>query len=569
MSTDPHDGWTPQPQEQEQPREDYNASQRLAIGSDAPVTVVTAGPGSGKSHTIIGRILHGPVAPRLTTVVTFTTNAARVLKNRLKEQGAEVEFAGTVHSCLFRLIRKYHEKVGLGARIGILDADAAESLLLRTETEQRYHGTHAAVEDELKNGPPQHPKAPEQIVCAAYFRKMRESNVVDFDSIIRSGTALLHDQDVIAEWRGYSLCWDEAQDMSKQYFDVFNAMPAVLKFAVGDFDQSVFSFLGADSGMFAKMLKSDARVIHLQENYRCGSEICKASNALLASIPEHVETVSATGHSGTVELFDAGDEKKEALLIAKRANRLLAEKPEATIAVLVMTHEHRRGLENLLEGYGVPVERREDVSPPPDWGKVRPVLNALSDPDNVLFAEALVHAWRPDDADKIISSATASLMSLNDACLNLPYIETAKEAYDFIAAKQPSLESMKRLQDALGTLAENGAATVADLILALTEKAEEKEVVKSGKVRVMTFWASKGQEFDAVFTPALEEGMIPPASYTRTPELIAECRRVLYVGMTRARAHLYLSWAGTRRDMWSGRLRHQEASRYLKETGLL
>ena len=550
----------------------YNDSQKRAIGSDAPVTVVTAGPGSGKSHTIVGRVLHGPAPAAVTLVVTYTTSAAKVLKQRLAGHGVSVWFAGTVHAFLYRMIRKYSAKVGYSPRIGILDAESSEALLARIATDHRYTGSHKALEEELKWGPVNNPKTDEELVCAAYWRKMRESNVMDFATIIRLGTQLLHDPEVIAEWRVESLCWDEVQDASNEFMEVFNAIPAKWKFACGDGKQSVFSFLGANVANIMEVAASGATVIPLQENYRCPVSVCNAANLLIRANPVHDETVSATGKPGTVELFDAGDETKEAMIISKKILAFQAADLDCTTAVLVMTHDHRRQMELFLEARGVNVEKREDAVPPKDWHKTRALLNALSDPDNVLFGEALVRCWATEKAQDIINAAVASLQSLNDASLHLPYLETAKEAVAFIEAKKPSPESMKRLQDALAMLVENGEASIADLMIALAEQAEQKVVLKGGTVRVMTFWAAKGQEFDNVFLPALEEGIMPPASYDKTPELAAEARRILYVGVTRAKKHLVLSWSGTRRQIhgkFTGKPQEQEASRFLREMELV
>ena len=561
--------WTP-PQEQERGAE-YNPSQRLAIGSDAPVTVATAGPGSGKSHTIIGRILHGPAAPLKTLVVTYTTSAAKVLKRRLVEAGAEVFFAGTVHAFLFRLIRQYANKVGYSPHVGILDAEAADLLLVRVTEMHRFTGTYLQLEAELKRGPIPAPKTDPELVCSAYWAKLRESNVVDFATIIRLGTQLLNDTEVRQAFPAdLSLCWDEAQDMANEYLAVFNSIPARWKFATGDPKQSIFSFLGANVANIMEVAAAGATVIQLAENYRCPESVCRVANALIAANPVHDETVSATGQQGRVELFDAGDEVKEAVMMAQKANALLAADPHCTIAVLVMTHDHRRQLEAFLEGHGVLVEKREDAMPPRDWKETRSLLNALSDPDNVLFCEDLVRAWKPTDANAIIKAAVASLQSLNDASLHLPYLSTAAEVVAFIEAKKPSPESVKRLRDALATLAENGESSIADLQIALAEQSEPKEVVQGGKVRVMTYWAAKGMEFDNVFLPALEETMMPPVSYTRTPALLEECRRVLYVGVTRAKKNLFLSWAGTRRPIhgkFLGKPQEQERSRFLTEMG--
>ena len=562
---------TEQPQIQEQERgSDYNEAQRLVIGSDARVTLVKAGPGSGKSHTIIGRILHGPASPRNTLVVTYTTNAAKVLKNRLAQHGAEVFFAGTVHAFLLRLIRQFAAKVGYSARVGVLDAETADALLRKTADDNHYTGTITGLETQLRRGPTVNPKTAPEIVCAAYWRKLKESNVLDFASIIRLGTKLLADPKVIAEWRVESLAWDEAQDMADEHLAVFNAIPARWKLAVGDAKQSVFSFLGANVANIMQVAASRATVIPLMDNYRCPKSVCELANRLIAANPVHDETVSATDAEGTVELFDGGDEAKEGLIMARKINTLLAQEPESTVAVLVMTHAHRQQLEMLLQGYGVPVEKREDAVPPRDWFQTRALLNALSDPDNTLFGEALVRAWAPGNAEEIIRDAAMNLQSLNEASLHLPYLETASQAVDFIAAKKPTEQSLKRLQDALAVLAENGESSISDLQIALAERADDKEVLQAGKVRVLTYWAAKGSEADAVFLPALEQGILPSISQLRTEADLQEARRILYVGVTRAKKHLFLSHAGTRRPFhgkFTGKPEPAQPSQFLSEMG--
>jgi superfamily I DNA/RNA helicase len=224
----------------------------------------------------------------------------------------------------------------------------------------------------------------------------------------------------------------------------------------------------------------------------------------------------------------------------------------------------------LLQGYGVPVEKREDAVPPRDWFQTRALLNALSDPDNTLFGEALVRAWAPGNAEEIIRDAAMNLQSLNEASLHLPYLETASQAVDFIAAKKPTEQSLKRLQDALAVLAENGESSISDLQIALAERADDKEVLQAGKVRVLTYWAAKGSEADAVFLPALEQGILPSISQLRTEADLQEARRILYVGVTRAKKHLFLSHAGTRRPFhgkFTGKPEPAQPSQFLSEMG--
>ena len=119
----------------------YNASQAAAIACPARNIVVIAGPGSGKTHMLIGRCLNGPVPAEETTIITYTTAAAKVIQDRLAQAGRKAAFVGTVHAWLFSLLRKQ------GRRVSIADEETASALLQEVADQQRYKGTKAQLED--------------------------------------------------------------------------------------------------------------------------------------------------------------------------------------------------------------------------------------------------------------------------------------------------------------------------------------------------------------------------------------------------------------------------------------
>ena len=559
---------TEQPQIQEQERgSDYNEAQRKAIGCETPVAVVEACAGSGKTRTIIGRVLHGPCVPSRTAICTFTNAAARVIQDRLAEHNAKVSFAGTIHAWMLRLIRRYHDIAGYGDRISILDADASDTMLRNIIAEQRYTGTLTAAQEAVKRGPIIGGKllTPQEIVAAAYFRKLKMSNLLDFDSILRIGLDLLRNERVIREWQWDDCMIDEFQDSTGPLFAIFKALPAKRVMVIGDHCQSIYGFMAACSENI-QTAKEGATVLRLADNYRCASSIVEVANRLIKVNGEPGDMVAMPQNgTGRVILFDGGDEKKEACLIANNIHSLLREDPEMSIAVLVRTNEHRRQISMMLEGFGVQVEKKADTIPPPDWSSVKALLAALADPDNTMACENLIRVWKPAEAKGIIDNAVANLQSLNESCLHLPYLDLAADAVAFIAQKKPSEESLKRITDAM-VLSPASDATIADLQLALSESQEKQETLAGG-VAVRTYHSAKGGEWDAVLMPALETGIFPSSAEMRTPDTMAEAVRLCYVGVTRARKYLFLSWAGNRRPIWGGKSEATDPSVFLKYMG--
>lgn len=548
----------------------YNDSQWAAICSTAPVTVVSAGPGSGKSHTIVGRILHGSGSLERTAVITFTTSAARVLRERLAEHGATVGFAGTIHSFCLSLLRRYHDLVGYGPKISVLDEDSATALLKRTIKAQRYTGTIEAAKNALKAFIQTNPKKPEELVAAAVWRQMRASNAVDFDGLLLLGCKLLIQPKVLMEWKYLDLAWDEMQDASDIFYYIFKAIPAKRKFAVGDACQSIMGFLKADVRIILDAMKNGAACFRLEDNFRCPVSVCRLADKLIAHNGVSDRTVSATGREGHIAVHAAATARDEAKWIANRIHEFdeMPQPPDgpSSIAVLLRSNQQRIEMSNLLEGFGVRVEKKETTEQIMDWGKTKALLNALSDPDNEMFAEALIRLWKPDEADAIISSAVASLQSLNDACLHLPTCQSARQAIDYIASKKPSEAALARLNAALKLLPET--ASIADLQIALSEQQDTGRTTIPG-VRVCTLHSSKGQEFDVVFMPAMEEGFFPSDADAKTPESEQESRRLCYVGVTRSSDYLFLSYAAKRKPLFHGREQPTKPSRFLFEMGVL
>lgn len=236
----------------------YDAAQLAAIRSDAERTLVVAGPGAGKTKTLVGRIRHIidelGVEPKHVAAVTYTNASARVIVERV---GVPLGHAGTIHSLMYRLICKHRDILGYGENPGIVDNKVSETLLFKTRNEHRYRGTEAELSEALKDWSRHSSPSPSQAVVIAYRRKLRNGNALDFDGIIHWGKVLLTDHANQLRWNYDHVLLDEAQDASDAMWAIFDAMPCNRFFAVGDNDQSIMHFAGSSDG-FDRRCKESA-----------------------------------------------------------------------------------------------------------------------------------------------------------------------------------------------------------------------------------------------------------------------------------------------------------------------
>ena len=523
----------------------YNASQSAAIACPAKNIVVLAGPGSGKTHMLIGRCLNGPVPAEETTIITYTTAAAKVIQDRLAQAGRKAAFVGTVHAWLFSLLRKQ------GRRVSIADEETASALLQEVADQQRYKGTKAQLEDakEARWNVDLNPNSPAGLVVAAYRRRLKESNLLDFDDILFEGSKFL-----LTSWIGGQLLWDEFQDTSSKLLTIFERAPFPVKMAVGDPNQSIFSFLGGNCRNILAAASQGAQVIRLAENYRCPKEVCDVANRLIAHNGAKERTEPATEKPGTVEFRTFPDARAEVLFIAQRCNALAGK----SAAVLLRTNKAVEEVSLQLEGFGVKLDRKQRQADPPGWKLVKALVSALGDPYNPVLAEKLVRAWKPDDAATILYESVSRMEPLLDFCLFLPICDTAQEAVAFVLTKKPGDEASKRLQDALTLLP--ATATPSDLLLCLHEAGAAQGSPDSAAVTVSTMHSAKGREFDVVFVPMLEKGVFPTDAEEKNAESLAESRRLCYVAVTRAASELHLSRAEKRKPAYGGRWSGEKAT---------
>jgi len=620
---------------------DLDADQRDAAGIvDGPVVVV-AGPGTGKTRMLTHRIAHlvtgRGVAPEQCLAITFTRRAADEMRGRLAAlvpAAADRILVATFHALGLRILREHAERCGLAP--GFRIADEAERLtLLRAAAGTARgglptrglpsRGLLADVSRLTRAG-----AAPSDVdpavagVLARYRAGKRSHNLVDLDDLLAVPVTLLAGDPELAEdyrarWRWVSV--DEYQDVDETQYRLLRLLcpPDGNLCAVGDPDQAIYGFRGADVGFFLRFQQDfpAAREVRLTRNYRsCPPILAAALQAVAPStlVPDRV-LVPAAGEGGAsaevspgatdrIVLHAAPDERAEAGFVVGAVDRLLggssflaldagrvaaeqhAVHSFADVAVLYRTDAQARALVEAFEAAGIPYQKRSHHRLTDQPG-VQAVLATLRTAADEARTDPRPVLARLRAAAQTAIDAAGGLAALADPAADPPADPAADHVADHVAADPPVDDELELASVPGGASPRSsGLATVADVRTAvelltplaersgadldrfLAELAVGAEVdlwdPRADLVSLLTLHAAKGLEFPVVFIVGCEDDLLPLrwADADRTADTSEE-RRLFFVGITRARSRLTLSYA--RRRSWRGSLRDGTPSRFLAD----
>jgi DNA helicase-2/ATP-dependent DNA helicase PcrA len=451
-----------------------------------------------------------------------------------------------------------------------------------------------------------------------YEALLQASRALDFDDLLLKAAALLEgDERVRGIWRArfqYVLV-DEYQDTNRVQYALIRSLvgPDGNVTVVGDEDQSIYSWRGADINNILDFERDfpRARVLRLEENYRSTQAILDAASAVVAHNRQRKgKTLRATRSGGEpVRLHQAADEFHEASWVVGQVGRL----PRGQrAAVLYRMNSQSRLFEEALMRQGLAYtvvggvgfyERREVkdmlaylrlVLNPDDSMALRRVINVPArgigertlELLQALAAQGTTSLWqavaRADDEDLLPARATVPLRRFRALVEQLRaeaggltvkgLVERALQVTGYAAAlaQEDSHESQDRLENLAELLsaaadfdAREAAPTLAEFLDRVSLLSETDLMRSDAPVVLMTLHSAKGLEFDAIFLAGLEEGLIPHSRSQDSRDGLEEERRLCYVGMTRARQRLSLTWAKSRRVF--GQRRPSEPSRFLFE----
>ncbi|MEO8478373.1 MAG: UvrD-helicase domain-containing protein [Gemmatimonadota bacterium] len=630
-----------------------NDAQRRAAAHVRGPILVLAGAGSGKTRVLTTRIANliqaEGVRPDRIFAVTFTNKAAGEMKERigtLLDRDPTGLWIGTFHSLSARLLRREAERIGFTRGFTIYDQDDSTSLIKRLLDERNHpakifpprvvQGIISGAKNRMQTAQDLERSAPGDPtirvaadVYVAYQQALRTANAMDFDDLLLHPLALFRDHpDVLARWqqRFDFLLVDEFQDTNGAQYALIRALAGTHRnlFAVGDDDQSIYGWRGADVGNM-RSLQTDfpgTEMIRLEENYRSTKPILDAANAVIARNSGRLGKTLRTSRPGgdSLVVLGAADERDESEWIAAElARRERTGVGYRGMAVLYRTNAQSRALEEALRRGGVPYriigaisffDRREVKD-------LLAYLRLVANPsDDQAFLRAIA-VPRRGIGPSAIAELTASARHWH-----LPLLATAEKG-EMVTGLRPGvrtalLEFADLIRRSIDRAGESAPAIVMEELLAaldyekallaeglegadrwdnvrelVASAAEWSEVVTAAEdqepgtplqrwlaesallsaadssngdaegVMLMTLHTAKGLEWPVVVLSGMEDGLFPLGRALESTEGLEEERRLCYVGLTRARDALILTWARARRR--GGEMRPGLPSRFLRE----
>lgn len=531
-----------------------NTIQQRVVDLDCDYITVTAGPGSGKTTTAIGRIcrlIKDGCLPAQIVAITFTNTAAREIELRLSKQlgnAVALGYAGTLHGFLLRMMQSSAKLIGYQPGIIVIDDSDKEKMIQSLIKSHQWKGSKAEIEKQIAAGPFNEGKRKEEILARDYYAKLRRSNSMDFDAILYYGLELVK---VIGPLPYLHLFVDEYQDSGELDAKIYHALQIKNRVFIGDSDQSVFGFRGARPDIMVAQMESERGYkFVLQENYRCGQNICEAANRLISRNTRRFPkvTVSATPYEGAVYVRDFETAVAEMNYIAGEIERSKMRQPE-DFAVLTRSNAQAREFASFLEAVGIRVARKSARCYPNGWHQMITLLKFLSNPDNdELAADWLACTSGEPAAKNARKKAAEGFTSINQILFRIKSPMTLLAADSYIRESNISPEALSYVFRAAQRLHDPKNASVAELLYMINTEDLSDEAEQPG-VTVCTIHKAKGREWDTVYMPGMEQGQLP---ITGDRADIEEERRLAFVGFTRAKQALLISHCRRRTKEWKG-----------------
>ncbi|MDZ7594983.1 MAG: 3'-5' exonuclease [Thiobacillus sp.] len=632
--------------------ENLNPEQRAAVTLPHESALILAGAGSGKTRVLTTRMVwliqSGQVSPLGVLAVTFTNKAAKEMMTRVAAMlpiNTRGMWVGTFHGLANRLLRTHYREAGLPQSFQILDSQDQLSAIKRlmkamnVDTEkyepkkvQRFINGNKEAGRRARDAEAFDDYSIRMVeLYEAYDAQCQREGVADFPELLLRAYELLYRNEPLRQHyqdRFRHILIDEFQDtntLQYRWLKLF-AGPHTALFAVGDDDQSIYAFRGANTANMAEFEREFAHgnVIKLEQNYRSHGHILTAANTLISQNAHRLgkNLWTAEGDGEPIRVFHAYSDQDEASFVVDEVRALNREGMNLSdMALLYRSNAQSRVLEHALFSASVPYrvygglrffERQEVkhalaylrlLTNPEDDGAFLRVVNFPTRGIGARTLEQLAdHAARAGmslwqaactSSGKVAGFARL-IKQIKQVTADLPLAEAidhvieASGLADYYRADKEGadrLENLNELVNAAALFAEesgSSAALDADLSPEAAASAETPQpaldrflahaALEAGEhqagaghdaLQLMTVHAAKGLEFHAVFITGLEEGLFPHEQSANEESGLEEERRLMYVAITRARRRLYLSHAQSR--MLHGQTRYSLPSRFLDE----
>ena len=631
-------------------------------GPEGPI-LVNAGPGSGKTRVLIARIAwlvkERGVPPGRILAMTFSVKAAKVMRSRiLSETLGEKVRIGTFHHVWREILGEMHFQELLPWKPGIefikndrMRLDVVETVMRELDPDRDQYPSFG---EEVLKGisfaknwlilPHQYRDRPYRSwdvdlhisarvaeIYPHYQRRMQSNNAMDFDDqLMQTALLLQRKPDLLAKYgnRFQYVLVDEFQDLNHAQYRLTRLLGQKGNiFVVGDEDQTIYSWRGADPRNFLNFRRDypSRREFTLRENFRSKSTIVIPSQNLIRKNEGRIEKKPFTecGEGPPIQVEETNNEFEEAKYIADTINKNGKQQEWSDYAVLYRNNFQSDEIQQALFRVGIPC-RKVDKIPLYRYIEIRDMLAYLRlcvSPNDAISFQRVINVPRrwigPVGLGFFQEWIRAEGLNISEALRQLMegvrphrlagdkrWIDGFREfaklmirdwripaernqltrlfdgireqiAYDeyidrysgsSAARESPKARERKRNLELFREeleLAENSGKSLKEF-LDESELARALEDKRQNTVSLLTLHNAKGLEFPVVFIAGMEEGLLPDRRSAEIPEKLEEERRLFYVGITRAENELYLTWAAARRSR-SGEAQAKKPSRFLKE----
>ncbi len=567
---------------------DLNLQQKEAVTYEGGPLLVLAGAGSGKTKVLTHRVAYfiqkGLIRPENALLLTFTNKASSEMRERIVNitQGA-APFSGTFHSFCAKLLRIDGRQIGISPNFVIYDATDQKDLVkqildnLNLPTDQYNPGAILNGISEAKNQmltPAEYTNFVrgewQEIVAKvyeSYEKALKENEALDFDDLLIKAVFLFREKpEVLAKWQNNltHIFVDEWQDTNKIQYSLTKLLVGNRKnlTAVGDASQSIYSWRGADYRNINYLMKDykDLKVVNLEQNYRSTQNILTAANSVISKNKSHpiLKLWTDKEDGGKIVLYPARNGFDEADFAVNEVSKLNSYNKYAfkDCAVLYRTNAQSRVLEEAFLHAGIPYTLVGGVRFY-DRKEIKDILSYLKylvNPKDSVARKRIEKIGKRkfekfEEYRKIVTDLEklTTLDILDEVIQKIDYLTLYQKETE---ENLQRLENIKELRS-VATEFPKIHEFLENVALVEAEQTDSKKVTNKSDnhrdaVTLMTLHAAKGLEFPIVFIVGMEEGLFPHSRSLMDNSQLEEERRLAYVGITRAKEKLYLSYATSR-----------------------
>ena len=615
------------------------------VNTEGPCLVI-AGAGSGKTKVLTHKIAYligeKQVKPWNILAITFTNKAANEMKERIGNLVGDVAadiWMGTFHSICVRILRRFIDRIGFDSSFIIFDTSDQRTLVkacIKSIGLDDKMFTDRSVLSEISNAknemlePEQYTvrangdfrKEKIALVYEMYQKRLKENNAIDFDDIINYTIKILMENPDILEYysdKFHYVLVDEYQDTNKAQFTFVTLLASKNGniTAVGDNDQGIYSFRGADIANILNFEKDfpGTKIIKLEQNYRCTGNILNIANAIIKNneVKYEKKLWTENGEGELPEVYCSDNEYDEGKYIVDKIEELRKKNnyKYSDFAVLYRMNTQSRAIEEILRRESIPYkiigglkfyERKEIkdiisylrlIQNPSDNLSLKRIINEpkrgigktsldkieeLSINSGVPMYEIIKNAEQYGlnrvflNSREFVNAIEELRAKKDDIKISDLIKETLKKSgYTQALENENTIEAENRIEnlDEFLTVAiefedESADNKLSDFLEGITLSSDIDNMEEAEEtVTLMTLHSAKGLEFPVVFLVGMEEGIFPGYKSIGEPKELEEERRLCYVGITRAKEHLFLTCSKQRTIF--GSTSCNQVSRFLRE----